>query len=75
MTRDGVEGGARFPAAAVPHWESYGWRRTDPPAKPTRPGSTTTQQADPPSTETLDAGDKTADTTTKQKPSNRRKED
>lgn len=39
MTRDGVEGTAKFPATSVPHWESYGWRVVDPPARPPRPSA------------------------------------
>jgi hypothetical protein len=40
MTHPGVEGGARIPATAVPHYEGNGWQRAEPPAKPARPTKT-----------------------------------
>lgn len=40
MTHPHVEGGAKIPVTAVPHWEGNGWVKTDPPAKPPRPTKT-----------------------------------
>lgn len=32
MEHPKLQNGARFPESSVPHWESYGWQRADPPA-------------------------------------------
>lgn len=40
MTHPHVEGVAKIPVTAVPHWEGNGWVKTDPPPKPPRPTKT-----------------------------------
>lgn len=53
MTHPRIEGGAKIPVTAVPHWEGNGWVKTDPPPKPARPTKTT-----PPVTEEPPVEDK-----------------
>lgn len=47
MTHPHVEGGAKIPVTAVPHWEGNGWVKTDPPAKPPRLTKTTAVEVPP----------------------------